>query len=55
MHPVFKTSKELFKCFYYIVIKMDNLLIDLNEFKKSLNHAESHLIVEVDSTSSMIF
>lgn len=33
---------------------MDDLLIDLNEFEKSLNQAESHLIAEVDSTSSIV-
>lgn len=33
---------------------MDDLLISLNEFEKSLNLAESHLITEVDSTSPIV-
>ena len=33
---------------------MDNLLIDLNEFEKSLNHAENHLIAKVNSVSSIV-
>ena len=53
----FQLSKELFyKCIFLktVAVKMDNLLIDLNEFEKSLNHAESHLIAKVDSTSSIV-
>ena len=40
--------------FYCIAIRMDNLLISLNEFERSLNNTESHLIAEVDSTSSIV-
>ena len=46
-----------YKCIssYKIVAdRMDNLLIDVNEFEKSLNHAESQLIAKVDSTSSIV-
>ena len=46
-----------YKCIssYKIVAdRMDNLLIDVNEFEKSLNQAESQLIAKVDSTSSIV-
>lgn len=38
----------------YKAVRMDNLLTDLNEFEKCLNHAESHLTMKVDSTSSIV-
>ena len=46
-----------YKCIssYKIVAdRMDNLLIGVNEFEKSLNHAESQMIAKVDSTSSIV-
>ena len=40
--------------FSYIATKIDNLLIDLNDFEKSLNQAESDLTTKVDSKSSIV-
>ena len=45
--------KNIFSC-KNLAVKMDNLLIDLNEFEKSLNHAESLLIAKVNSVSSIV-
>jgi len=38
----------------FIATGMDHLLNELDEFEKSLNHAENHLTTKVELTSSII-
>ena len=38
----------------HIAVGMDRLLVDLDEFEKSLSHAEQHLITQADHRKSII-
>jgi len=39
---------------YYIAAGLDNLLKELDEFEKSLNHAEQHLTTQADLRKSIV-